>query len=46
MEIDAGLWMLLACTIGFITLGCKMTAPKMALRNLNSGARNSTPHQH
>jgi hypothetical protein len=37
MEIDAGLWMLLACIIGFIYCGCVMTAPKMALRDLNSG---------
>jgi hypothetical protein len=32
MEIDAGLWMLFVCIIGFITCGCIMTAPKMALR--------------
>ena len=38
MEIDAGLWVLLACTIGFIYCGCVMTAPKMALRDLGSAA--------
>jgi hypothetical protein len=45
MEIDAGLWILLVCIIGFITCGCIMTAPKMALQNL-SAAREPTPQQH
>jgi hypothetical protein len=39
MEIDAGLWMLLACIIGFIALGCKMTTPQMALRDLTGVPR-------
>jgi hypothetical protein len=45
MEIDAGLWMLLVCVIGLITCGCIMTAPKMALQDLNT-ARQSTPQKH
>jgi hypothetical protein len=46
MEIDAGLWLLLVCIIGFITLGCKMTTPEMALRDLGSAARKPMAENH
>jgi hypothetical protein len=46
MEIDAGLWMLFVWIVGFIACGCIMTAPKMALRDLNSTTRNPTSRSH
>jgi hypothetical protein len=38
--------MLFVCIIGFITCGCIMTAPKMALRGLNSASQELTAQQH
>ena len=46
MEVDAGLWALLACIIGFVTLGCFMTAPDVGLQNLGNPARNRPAERH
>ncbi len=46
MEIDAGLWMLFVCIIGFITCGCIMTAPKIAFRDLGSAASEPASLRH
>jgi hypothetical protein len=43
MEVDAGLWALLACIIGFITFGCFMTATKVGLENFGDSARKQPP---
>jgi hypothetical protein len=46
MEVDAGLWALLACIIGFVTFGCFMTAPDVGLQNLEHVARKRPPDRH
>ena len=43
MEVDAGLWALLACIIGFVTLGCFMTAPNPGWQSL---ARKQPSNRH
>jgi hypothetical protein len=46
MEVDAGLWALFACIIGFITFGCFMTAPNVELGNLGHATGKRPPDRH
>jgi hypothetical protein len=46
MEVDAGLWALFACIIGFITFGCFMTAPAVGLQNSGLAAQKQPPDRH
>lgn len=39
MEVDAGLWALMVCIVGFVTVGCFMTASNLASQNLPHPAR-------
>jgi hypothetical protein len=46
MAVDAGLWMILTCTVALVICGCIFTAPQIKLQALRGTAPDRAPDRH